>query len=395
METRCAGDSELQGLDLLEAMQMKLRVLFAIPIGLSLAGLAAAAGYSQQNLVSDGAVPAAHLDPDLKNPWGISFGSSTPFWVSDNGTGLATLYDASGAKQPLIVTVPPPLGSPVGTKSTPTGTVFNASSGFMGDSFLFATEQGTIAGWQSGTTGSIRVNNTGGSAVYKGLALSGSRIYASNFGNGRVDVFDNTYSPVALGPGAFVDSSLPAGFAPFNVQEIGGAIYVTYAKQGPTGDDVSGPGNGFVDKYDANGALIQRLIIGEPGDAASPLNSPWGIAVAPPSFGELSGLLLVGNFGDGKINAFNPTTGAFVKTLTDAKGNPVVIDGLWALAFGNTGPGFDPNKLYFTAGPNDEADGLFGSLGVIPEPGTVILLGAGLVMLCMARRHHSLRCQAS
>ena len=374
---------------------MKSRALFAIPIGLSLAGFAAAAGYSQQNLVSDGAVSAAHVDPDLKNPWGISFGSSTPFWISDNGTGLSTLYDGSGAKQSMVVTVPPVPGSPVGTKSSPTGTVSNGSSGFMSDKFLFATEQGTIAGWQSGTTGSVRVNNAAGGAVYKGLAISGNRIYASNFGNGRVDVFDSTYAPAALAPGAFVDGSLPSGFAPFNVQEIGGAIYVTYAKQGPTGDDVSGPGNGFVDKFDTNGSLLQRLIIGIPGDANSPLNSPWGITLAPASFGELSGLLLVGNFGDGKINAFNPTTGAFVKTLTDAKGDPLVIDGLWALAFGNGSAGFDPSKLYFTAGPNEEANGLFGSLGVIPEPGTVVLLGAGLMVLFVARHRHDRPCQAS
>ena len=140
---------------------------------------------------------------------------------------------------------------------------------------------------------------------------------------------------------------------------------------------------------------LQRLIIGTPGDANSPLNSPWGIAVAPSSFGELSGLLLVGNFGDGKINAFNPTTGAFVKTLTDAKGDPLVIDGLWALAFGNGSAGFDPSKLYFTAGPNEEANGLFGSLGVIPEPGTVVLLGAGLMVLFVARHRHDRPCQAS
>src|SRR3954470_10282216 len=156
-------------------MQMNWRTLFAIPIGLSLAGLATAAGYSQQNLVSDGAVPAAHLDPDLKNPWGISFGSSTPFWISDNGTGLSTLYDGSGAKQPLVVTVPPVSGSPPGTKSTPTGTVFNGSSGFMEDRFLFATEQGTIAGWKSGTT-SIRVDNAARGAVYKGLPIGANRL---------------------------------------------------------------------------------------------------------------------------------------------------------------------------------------------------------------------------
>jgi len=284
--------------------------------------------------------------------------------------------------------VPPVPGSPSGTKSTPTGIVFSGSADFMGDRFLFATEQGTIAGRQSpATTASIRVDKSAAGAVYEGLAIGANRLHASNFHNGSVDVFDNGYSQITL-PGAFVDPALPSGFAPFNVQEIGGAIYVTYAKQGRTGDDVSGPGNGFVDKFDTNGTLLQRLISGTPGDVNSPLNSPWGMAVAPASFGELGGLLLVGNLGDGKINAFNPTTGDFVRTLTDAKGNPVVIDGLWALAFGNGGPGFDRNKLYFTAGLNDEADGLFGSLSVIPEPGTVVLWSAGLMVLFAVRRRH-------
>jgi uncharacterized protein (TIGR03118 family) len=338
-------------------------------------------GYTQLNLVSDGAVPAAHIDPDLKNPWGISFGPTSPFWISDNGSGLSTLYNGSGAKQGLVVTIPPPGGA------TPTGTVFNGAAGnFMGDRFLFATEDGTIAGWQGGTVATLRVPNAGG-AVYKGLALDGVRIYATDFAGGKVDVFDSSYSPVALGAGAFTDPNLPAGYAPFGIQNLGGTLYVTYAFKKPgTIDDQAGPGFGFVDTYDANGNFIQRLISGDPGNPSSPLNSPWGVALAPASFGDLASLLLVGNFGDGRINAFDPATGAFVDTLRDKNGNPIVIDGLWGLDFGNGGTGFDAKKLYFTAGPNDESDGLFGSLEPVPEPGSVMMLGAGLLAVGILRR---------
>lgn len=356
---------------------MKVYRLFAILIGLSLPGLAGSAGFSEQNLVSDLALPGAKLDADLKNPWGISFGPSTFFWISDNGTGVSTFYSGDGTKVGRVV-VP---SSTAASSSTPTGTVFNGSPNFQGDVFLFATEQGTISGWQGGASASIRVNNAG-SAVYKGLAINSDRIYATNFATGHIDVFGGNYAPLTLA-GAFTDPNLPAGYAPFNVQDIGGSLYVTYAVVGPTGDDVAGAGNGVVDVYNRDGTLLKRLIN---NGAANKLDSPWGLALAPSSFGELSGLLLVGNFGDGKINAYDPSSGAFKGTLSDAKGDPFVIDGLWALAFGNGNQGFDPNKLYFTAGLNDEANGLFGSLSVVPEPGTWIALAAGLAVLIALRR---------
>jgi uncharacterized protein (TIGR03118 family) len=262
--------------------------------------------------------------------------------------------------------------------------VFNQSSvNFHSDVFLFATEQGTIAGWPGGAaTASIRVNNAG-SAVYKGLAMNGDRIYASNFKTGQIDVFEGpNYAPPSMSV-SFTDPNLPAGYAPFNVQDIGGSLYVTYAVVGPTGDDVAGAGNGVVDVYNRDGVLLKRLI---DNGAANKLNSPWGLAMAPSSFGELSGLLLVGNFGDGTINAYDPISGQFIRTLSDANGNPIEIEGLWALAFGNGSNGFDANKLYFTAGLNDEANGLFGSLSVVPEPGTWIALAAGLLVLFASRR---------
>jgi uncharacterized protein (TIGR03118 family) len=358
--------------------------------------IAGSVGFAQINLVSDGAVPANFIDPDLRNPWGISFGPMTPFWIADNGTGLSTLYNGAGLKQGLVVTIPPAPANPF-TTATPTGTVFNsgaASGAFMSDRFLFATEDGTITGWSPGlgTTGAVRVDNSS-SAVYKGLAIAGNRIYATNFANGTVDVFDANYAQIL--PGAFTDPTLPSGYAPFGIENIGGSIYVTYAKKEPGGDDdVPGPGFGFVDKFDTDGNLTQRLVTGIPGDPNSPLNSPWGMASAPSTFGDLAGLLLVGNFGDGRINAFDPVTGAFVSSLNDSLGNPIVNDGLWALKFGNSGPGFSPDTLYFTAGLNGEADGLFGSLqSEVPEPSASWLMGGGLLLALWLRKRISAKFQ--
>jgi len=354
--------------------------------------------YFQTNLVSDGAVPANMIDPDLRNPWGISFGPTTPFWIADNAAGLATLYAGDGTKQGLVVTIPPAPGSPVGTQSTPTGTVFNGGSGtFLNDRFLFATEDGTIIGWQGslGTSGAVRVDNSAGGSVFKGLAIAGTRIYATDFANATVRVFDSSYAPVSL-PGGFTDPNLPSGYSPFGIQNIGGSIYVTYAlKQAGGNDDVPGPGFGFVDRYDTNGILLQRLVVGIPGNPSSPLNAPWGMALAPAGFGDLGGLFLVGNFGDGLINAFDPVTGAFVSSLKDQNGIPFQNDGLWALTFGNNGPGFSSQTLYFTAGLNDETDGLFGSIAsVAPEPGTLLLVpGALLVGLAVAVARRSRQVQ--
>jgi uncharacterized protein (TIGR03118 family) len=339
----------------------------------------AVAGYRQTNLVSDGSVPAAHTDANLVNPWGIAFSSTSYFWVSNNGTGVSTLYNGAGTPQALIVTIPTP-------PSTPTGLVYNGGTGFqVGPNqparFIFATQDGTISGWNpaANPTNAIReVDNSVSGAGYKGLAIgnngSGDFLYAANFAQGKIDVFDSTYAPVTLA-GGFLDPNLSAGYAPFNVQNLGGMLYVTYALQATGGQvDDPGAGHGFVDVFDLNGNLLQRLI------TQGALNSPWGLALAPKNFGVFSNDLLVGNHGDGLINAFDPVNGAFLGTLSDTLGNPIKNDGLWGLIFGNDGMGGKSNILYFTAGPyNNEPRSLFGSLSPAPLPGSLVLLGSGLI----------------
>jgi uncharacterized protein (TIGR03118 family) len=343
--------------------------------------------YTQTNLVSDIPGMAKFLDPDLVNPWGISMSSTSPFWVSDNGTGKSTLYNGQGQKQGLIVTIPNPNGP---DPSRPTGQVFNAGNAngdFGGNRFIFATEDGTIAAWTSGNSAQTMVNNGGSESIYKGLAIgkssNGPTLYAANFHNGTVDVFDTTFTQ-QLGT-TFVDPNLPSGYAPFNIQNIGDKLYVTYALQdADKEDDVPCPGCGFVDVFDLDGGLMQRLI------SMGQLNSPWGLALAPDSFGAFGGDLLVGNFGDGTINAFDPLTGAFEGTLEDANGNPIVIEGLWALTFGNGANGGDKDKLYFTAGIAGDGEiedhGLFGVIALTPEPGTISLLAVGLLGLVLRRK---------
>jgi uncharacterized protein (TIGR03118 family) len=353
---------------------------------------ASSASYTQANLVTDnqtvlmnqGFAPAAHTDPNLVNPWGIvASPGGSPFWVSDNNSGKSTLYDGSGNSQPqptpLVVTIPVANGgtsNSTGSPSSPappTGVVFNGSStDFLvagagtAAHFIFATEDGTIAAWNSGANAVLKVDDadfTNG-PVYKGLAIgnngTGSFLYAANFRQGTVDVFDTNFHKVTLGSGGFgtfADANLPAGFAPFNVQNIGGQLYVTYAKQNASKhDDVAGPGNGFVDLFDLSGHLLRRFA------SAGTLNSPWGLALAPSTFGPFAGDLLVGNFGDGRINAFDPSGGAFLGQLTAASGQPITIDGLWGLSFGNNGMAGSSSTLFFTAGINGEMNGLLGSL---------------------------------
>ena len=359
--------------------------LLAALAGAALVSASAEAQYVQTNLVSNIPGLAATTDPDLQNPWGMSFSNTSPFWVSDNGTGLSTLYNGNGVKQGLVVTIPLPTGGP----SAPTGQVFNNAAAFQlsngsNATFMFATEQGTIAGWNgaAGTT-ALTVVDRSQVASYKGLAIAGTgptaRLYAANFRTGAVDVFDGAFNPVL---GGFVDPTLPAGYAPFNVQNVNGNIVVTYAVRGTNGDDVAGPGNGVVDVYDANGALLRRLTSG------GALNSPWGVTLAPSGFGPFGNALLVGNFGDGTINAYDFLTGAMLGTLTDGSGNPIVNDGLWDIAFGNHSTTSDPNALYLTAGLNDEADGLFARITATPEPGSLVLMatGLGVVLVSMKRR---------
>jgi uncharacterized protein (TIGR03118 family) len=335
------------------------------------AGVRGQNAYRQHNLVSDLPGKADRTDPNLVNPWGIATSATSPFWLSDNHAGFSTLYNSTGGVVSLVVTIPPPAAGQ--SPAAPTGIVFNGNpkSFLIGTNrqparFIFSTEDGTISAWNSGTNALLEVDNSVSNAIYKGLAIAavgGSNLlFATDFHNGKLDVFDSAFQPVTL-PGAFVDPTLPAGYAPFNVQNLGGALYVTYAKPDENKeDDVSGPGHGYVNVFDTSGQFIKRFTSG------GPLNSPWGLAIAPSGFGQFSGALLIGNFGDGMINAFDPETGTALGYFQDENGQPLVIEGLWGLKFGNGGQGGDPFKLYFSAGisggGNIEDHGLFGSIEV-------------------------------
>lgn len=349
------------------------RSALALAFLASSSGLAAANGVTvETDIVSDGNVPAAVKDPQLINAWGIATSPTSPFWVSANGSGLARVYDGTGSLL-LSVTVPAPKGAT--GPSAPTGQVFNPTKDFAvslkGTSapavFLFATEDGTISGWSptvNPTTGVIAVDHSkrNPSSVYKGLTLftddSGSYLLAADFRYGHVDVYDGHFHLVRR----FQDHRLPSGFAPFNVQTLNGQIYVTYAKQdAQRHDDQAGPGNGFVERVDIFGTV--KASVRDRDD----LNSPWGLVLAPASFGKLAGHLLVGNFGDGRIHAFRADNlaarGALHVDEDRHDTDPALkIDGLWALIVGNGGKGGDKDKVYFSAGPNHEQDGLFGSL---------------------------------
>jgi uncharacterized protein (TIGR03118 family) len=359
--------------------------LLAVTVASQLASAGPISGFAQTNLVSNIPGLAAVTDPQLMNPWGTSFSATSPFWVSDNGAGFATLYNGSGTKQGLVVTIP----GAGGAQGAPTGQVFSGTAAFNSDLFIFAGEDGLITGWRGslGTTAETLFNNSGALAVYKGLAIStigtNSYLYAANFRSGLIDVFPSTGAPALTGN--FVDPNIPAGFAPFNIQNIGGQLYVTYAMQDAAKhDDVPGPGNGFVSVFNTNGTFVKRLV------SDGSLNSPWGIALAPAGFGGLGGDFLIGNFGDGSINVYTQA-GAFVGTLADLKGNLLVNDGLWALTFGNGGNGGSPGSLYLTAGLNGEMDGLFGRIDAVPEPGTLGLLLAGFGIMAARRARRRVR----
>lgn len=332
--------------------------------------------FTQTNLISDVPGLAPRTDPNLVNPWGIALGTNGGLWVADNGAGVATTYDGSGQTlpltSPLVVTIPTPesMGA-----SKPTGVATNATSGFVISSGgasgpateLFATEDGTIAGWNSAvdaTHAIIAVDNSASEAIYKGLAIgfnaSGAFLFATNFHAGTIDVFDQNFAPVSM-PGAFADPNIPAGFAPFGISAINGNLYVTYAMQdADMEDDVPGPGLGFIDIFDTQGHLVERFA------TQGQLNAPWGLAWAPfQGFDEFNNALFVGNFGDGQVNAFDFDSGAFLGKVRDAAGNPISIEGLWGLQFGLTIRG-GLNTLYFAAGIDDEAHGLFGTLTVNP-----------------------------
>jgi uncharacterized protein (TIGR03118 family) len=355
---------------------------------------------------------AKFLDPNLVNPIGITASASSPNWVANNGSGVATLYNSVGTPQSLVVSIPSPV-SPSG--GAPTGDVFDIAFGpgnfpitdgvhTASAVFMFATTDGTIVGWNPGvdptgkfdgpggasTFGAIAVNNAVAGAVYRGLAIANNGVttllYAANFGQGRIDVFDPHFAPVTLGPGAFTDPSLPAGFVPFNVQVLNGRVFVTYAQK-------NGTGGGVIDAYNLDGSFVARIAANGP---TGPLDGPWGLAIAPSSFASLAGMLLVANHGDGIIDVFDPAgNNVLLAELADSLERHFEIDGLWGLEVGNGGNGGDPNSVFFTAGLNGGQDGLFGSLtpvapgsplgnlrGVgVPWPGSLAMLTMALVAL--------------
>ena len=320
--------------------------------------------YAAKVLVSD--QPGAPVtDKNLKNPWGVAFGPGSPFWVSDNNSGKSTLYDGDGTIVSLVVKIPclpkPGQGSSCPKIAGPTGIVFKASGDFMGAIFIFDTEDGTISVWNGGNDAVIAVNNARNpnarlGAVYKGLAFgvnkSGPMLFATNFRAGTVEVYDQNFKSVTTS-GGFKDRRIPPGYAPFGIQNIGGDLIVTYALQDATKhDDIAGPGHGFVDAFDTDGKLLKRLA------AQGGLNSPWGVARASHAFGTFAGDLLIGNFGNGWINALTPKG---LVLLNGTNGQPLEIDGLWTLTPGG-GANSSPSTLYFTAGPDHEMHGRFGTI---------------------------------
>ena len=364
-------------------------VCLMVPASFGLLCGAGANAYIQHNLVADQAGVADVTDPNLVNAWDIAISATSPFWISSAGTGLAVVYSTAGAAPTLTVAslkVAIPPGKSSSAKFGPlTGQIANGTSAFVlpngtKASFLFCTLDGAISGWNSaaGTTAVITVDNSSKSAVYTGCVIGGTtsapQLYAANFHSAAVEVYDGNFAPVTLASGAFTDSQLPAGYAPYNITNPGnGNLYVSYALQDSTKSvSVPGAGNGFVDVYDMSGNLKTRLV------AKGALNAPWGMTLAPANnFGAFSGMLLVGNFGDGKINAYDPATGASQGAMQDTSGNTIAIPGLWALRVGNGASGGDANAVYFAAGPGGEQHGLFGSLQAGPViSGSAVVNGA-------------------
>ncbi len=319
----------------------------------------AAGGYTQTNLVSDQPGVAQKTDPNLVNAWGMSRGANTPIWVSDNGADVSTLYNGDVNGSPvnvlsLVVSIPG--GAPTGQVRNDT-TAFHMPGTTTPASFIFIGEDGDLSAWAGGgATAATLIGHTEG-AIYKGLAIahgaSGPMLLAANFGANKIDAWDGNFAPVDT-TGLFSDPTLPAGYAPFNVAEIGGQIFVTYALKGGE-DDIAGPAHGFVDVYTTSGAWVKRFA------THGVLNSPWGITMAPANFGQFSNDLLIGNFGDGRIHAFDPTTGEVLGTLRGTSGAPLAIDGLWGLITGDPGAG-GVDSVWFAAGPDDESHGLLGTL---------------------------------
>ncbi|MDB5810438.1 MAG: hypothetical protein JWN94_2560 [Betaproteobacteria bacterium] len=386
----------------LSLFNLRMRVAQIAAVALAAGALASPAGaadYDQTNLVSNVPGLATITDPLLVNPWGISRSPTSPFWTSNQSTNTATLYAVTGStnvSQVLtvnangFVAIPTTAAGPQG----PTGQVNNTNtSSFQltpgtastSSRFIFADLNGTISGWAGGNSSTIEVTTPG--AVYTGLAINnaGTQLYAANNAGGTINVFNSSFAPISV-PGSFTDPTLPAGFVPFNVQNIGGNIYVTYAPAGVAAQRAATPGTGIVNIFNENGVLLQRLITG------SRLASPWGVALAPASFGVLGGSLLVGNFSfaDSEINAFDPVTGALRGSIAINPGAGNTPGGLWALMFGSgAGTGGDVNTLYFLDGINGETGGLFGAITAVPEPANVTMLALGLAFLGFVARKKS------
>ncbi|HEY2529422.1 MAG TPA: TIGR03118 family protein [Xanthobacteraceae bacterium] len=365
----------------------------AIATGLPLLAAGPAAADDQQtvyvrtDLVSNTANLVQPLGPQLQNAWGVANAPGGPLWISDNNDGLSTLYDGNGKKQGLVITIPLPPGRVAPPAAAPTGMVWNPTSGFTftvggvtaAAVFIFDSEDGTIVAWNPAvdpiavtgqSTATIVVNNAANGAVYKGLAFGtnqhGNFLFATNFAAGTVEVYDKTFAPATL-DGNFSDPNIPAGFAPFGIANIDNNLYVTYAKQNAQKNDVvAGAGQGFVDVFSTDGVLIKRFA------SRGALNAPWGVTRATQNFGQFSGSILIANFGEqgqfsGWINAFDGgNENDFLGSLRDAMGKPIAIDSPWAIVFG-TFLNSDADTLYFTAGPNQQANGLFGKIVAQPQ----------------------------
>ena len=321
-------------------------------------------------LASNGVIAAAHTDSNLLNAWGLAAAPGGPFWIADNNSNKSTLYDGNGTPQSLVVSIPAGANGP----ANPTGQVYNGTTDFVittstGSApaqFIFSGEGGTITGWAqsvSGMTATIAYDDAAGGAIYKGLALanngSANHLYATDLHNAKIDVFDTHFQKVTLS-GTFADPMIPAGFAPFGIQLINNQLYVTYAKQDATAhDETLGAGLGYVNVFDVNGSLVKRFA------SAGALNAPWGIALAPSGFGSAAGKLLIGNFGDGIINTFDPAMATHLGSISLGSGKQLAVPGLWALAFGNGTASQPTGALFYTAGPNNQVDGVFGRVDVV------------------------------
>jgi len=345
---------------------LRVRALIGACLALAAAGvLAGIAGARPQagNVYTAHALVTDSSDASLVNGWGLVAGPTTPWWTSNNGTNTSTLYSGTGTKAALTVSVP----------GAPTGAVFNANAsdfavtqnGKSGSArFIFSTEGGTILGWSSSVNANTAipgVDKSSTGAVYKGLATLNDRLYATDFHNGRVDVFDASFAPVSA---AFKDAKIPKGFAPFGIQALAGNLFVTYAKQDAARkDDVPGGGAGYVDEFSPTGQLVARVAQG--GRKNAPPNAPWGLALAPASFGTFGGDLLVANFGDGRISAYKDNGGGhwvYKGQLRLGDGTLLQIDGLWGIAFGNDAAAGPSSTLYYAAGPGGESHGAFGTV---------------------------------